>query len=410
MSILRPFNALRPTPEHVTEVAAVPYDVVDRKEAFDLAHDKPLSFLHISRAEIDLPLDVDPYDPQVYAQAAKNLAKLTEQGVLIADSEPAVYVYQLQMGEHVQTGIAATFSVDEYDNGQIKKHEKTRKAKEDDRTNHIITTRAQTGPVFLTYRAVPEIDAIVDTITKTEPLYNFTAEDGIRHTAWRVTDCADLVKAFAEKVPVQYIADGHHRAASASRTRAKLRSEAKEWTGKESANYFLAVTFPDNQLKIMAYNRVVADLQGRTAEEMLKAVKGVVPVRENAPAEPAQDGHVSMYLGGKWYDLDLNELKAKAGSPADKLDAAVLQENILSPLLGIGDPRTDERIDFVGGIRGTDELVKRVDSGKMAIAFSMRPVSLAELMDIADAGQIMPPKSTWFEPKLRDSIVNHDLR
>ena len=410
MSVLRPFNALRPTPEHVAEVAAVPYDVVDRQEAYDLAHDKPLSFLHVSRAEIDLPLSVDPYDPQVYAKAAANLADLSAKGYLVADSEPAVYVYQLQMGEHVQTGIAATFAVDEYDNGTIKKHEKTRKAKEDDRTNHIITTKAQTGPVFLTYRAVPEIDALVENICKGEPLYSFTAEDGIRHTAWRVTDCAALTKAFAEKVPCQYIADGHHRAASASRTRAKLRGEAKAWSGQESANFFLAVTFPDNQLKIMAYNRVVADLKGRSEADMLAAVKAVVPVAENAAAEPAKDGHVSMYLGKKWYDLDLNDLKAKVSSPAERLDAAVLQDNILAPILGIGDPRTDERIDFVGGIRGTGELVNRVDSGKMAIAFSMRPVSLGELMDIADAGEIMPPKSTWFEPKLRDSIVNHDLR
>ncbi|MBQ7568586.1 DUF1015 domain-containing protein [bacterium] len=410
MSTLRPFHALRPTPERASEVAAVPYDVVDRQEAYALAHTKPLSFLHISRAEIDLPLDTDPYDPKVYAQASANLAKLTEQGVLISDSEPAVYVYQLQMGSHVQTGIAATFSVDEYDNGQIKKHEKTRKAKEDDRTRHIIATQAQTGPVFLAYRAVPEIDAIVEKVTKTEPLYNFTAEDGIRHTVWKVSDCDALVKAFAEKVPVQYIADGHHRAASASRTRAKLRSEAAEWTGKEAANYFLAVTFPDNQLRILAYNRVVADLNGKTPAELLDALKKVVPVQDNATAEPSQDGHVSMYLDHNWYDLDLNALKAKAAGPAERLDAAVLQENVLAPLLGIGDPRTDERIDFVGGIRGTDELVKRVDSGKMAVAFSMRPVSLHELMDIADAGQIMPPKSTWFEPKLRDSIVNHDLR
>lgn len=410
MSILRPFHALRPTPEHVTDVAAVPYDVVNREEAYDLAHSKPLSFLHVSRAEIDLPLDVDPYDSQVYAKAASNLQELCRQGVLIADQEPAVYVYQLQMGEHVQTGIAATFAVDEYDSGLIKKHEKTRKAKEDDRTNHIITTQAQTGPVFLTYRAVPEIDALVEKVCQGEPLYNFTAEDGIRHTAWRVTDCDALVKAFADKVPAQYIADGHHRAASASRTRAKLRGEAEAWTGNESANYFLAVTFPDNQLKILAYNRVVADLKGNTEAQLLEAVKAVAPVSDNASASPEQDGHVSMYLGKKWYDVDLNGLKAKVTSPAERLDAAVLQENILAPILGIGDPRTDDRIDFVGGIRGTGELVKRVDSGEMAIAFSMRPVSLHELMDIADAGEIMPPKSTWFEPKLRDSIVNHDLR
>ncbi|MCR5661152.1 MAG: DUF1015 family protein [bacterium] len=408
MSILRPFRALRPTPEHAAEVAAVPYDVVDRREAYDLAHERPLSFLHVSRAEIDLPDNTDPYDLSVYAKAAENLENLRKKGVLITDNEPAVYVYQQQMGDHIQTGIAATFSVDEYDTNLIKKHEKTRKAKEDDRTRHIITTKAQTGPVFLTYRALDTIDKIVEDICKQEPLFNFTAEDGIRHTAWRVTDCDALIKEFA-KIPAMYIADGHHRAASASRTRAKLRSESSNWTGNEPANFFLAVAFPANQLKIMPYNRVVADLNGHTADELKAAIGKVVPISDNASAAPEKDGHVSMYLEGKWYDLNLNSLKAKAYSPAQSLDAAVLQENILAPILNIGDPRTDERIDFVGGIRGTGELVKRVDEGKAAVAFSMRPVSLDELMAIADAGEIMPPKSTWFEPKLRDSIVSHDL-
>lgn len=408
MSILRPFRALRPTPETSAQVAAVPYDVVDRAEAYDLAHEQPLSFLHISRAEIDLPESTDPYDPSVYAQAAKNLAKLREDGILIVDDEPAVYVYQQQMGAHVQTGIAATFSVDEYDSNTIKKHEKTRKAKEDDRTRHIIATKAQTGPVFLTYRAQDSIDSFVEQVCQQKPLYNFVAEDGIRHTAWKVTNCQPLIEAFAH-VPCMYIADGHHRAASASRTRAQLRSEAAQWTGKESANFFLAVAFPANQLKILAYNRVVADLHGASAREFLDAMGKVAPVTESACSAPVQDGHVSVYLDHAWYDLNLNQLKAKAGSPAQSLDAAVLQDNILAPILGIGDPRTDERIDFVGGIRGTDELVKRVDSGKAAVAFSMRPVSLDELMAIADAGEIMPPKSTWFEPKLRDSIVSHSL-
>lgn len=408
MSVLRPFRALRPTPEKVSEVAAVPYDVVDRHEAYDLAHELPLSFLHVSRAEIDLPDSVDPYDPSVYAKAAENLGRLREQGVLIVDEEPAIYVYQQQMGDHVQTGIAATFAVDEYDTNSIKKHEKTRKAKEDDRTRHIISTNAQTGPVFLTYRALDEIDAAVEKICAEKPLYSFTAEDGIRHTAWRVTNCDTLVKAFA-KIPAMYIADGHHRAASASRTRAELRSKAANWTGNEAANYFLAVAFPANQLKIMSYNRVVADLNKHTAAELLEAVKAVVPVSENAADAPTCDGHVSMYLDGKWFDLDLNALKAQAQTPAQSLDAAILQENILAPILAIGDPRTDERIDFVGGIRGTADLVRRVKTGKAAVAFSMRPVSLDELMAIADAGEIMPPKSTWFEPKLRDSIVSHAL-
>ncbi|MBQ7501310.1 DUF1015 domain-containing protein [bacterium] len=408
MSVLRPFCALRPAPEYIDQVAEVPYDVVDRREAAALGEGHPLSFIHVSRAEIDLPDSVDAYDPAVYAKAAENLQKLRDKGVLILDETPAVYIYQQQMGEHIQTGIAATFAVDEYDANLIKKHEKTRKAKEDDRTNHIITTHAQTGPVFLTYRARPEIDKIVNKVLEGEPLYSFTAADGIRHTAWRLTDCDALVAEFA-KIPAMYIADGHHRAASASRTRAKLRSENPGWKGTEAANFFLAVAFPDDQLKIMAYNRVVADLHGHGEAEFLKEIAKVAPVTENAAPAPEKDGFVSMYLNKKWYSVDLNALKDKAPTPASKLDAAILQENILAPILGIGDPRTDERIDFVGGIRGTGELVKRVDEGRAAVAFSMRPVSLKELMDIADAGEIMPPKSTWFEPKLRDSIVNHAL-
>mgnify|MGYP001777640343 CR=1 FL=1 len=408
MSTLRPFRALRPAPQFVAQVAEVPYDVVDRQEAAALGAGHPLSFIHVSRAEIDLPDSVGAYDPAVYAKAAENLGKLRQEGVLIEEEAPALYVYQQQMGDQVQTGIAATFAVDEYDNDLIKKHEKTRKAKEDDRTNHIIATQAQTGPVFLTYRARPEIDALVEKIVATEPLYNFVAPDGVRHTAWKVEDYQPLVAEFAQ-VPLLYIADGHHRAASASRTRAQLRSQDPQWKGTEEANYFLAVAFPDNQLKIMAYNRVVADLNGHTPAQLVEDIGRVVPVTPNAQPAPQADGHVSMYLDHQWYDLDLNPLKAKAQSPAQRLDAAILQDHILQPLLNIDDPRTNERIDFVGGIRGTGELVKRVDNGQAQVAFSMRPVSLKELMDIADAGEIMPPKSTWFEPKLRDSIVNHLL-
>jgi len=408
MSILRPFKALRPTPEAVAHVAAVPYDVVDRREAADLAAGRPTSFLHVSRAEIDLPDSVDPYDPAVYQKAAANLAELRRQGVLLVDDEPALYIYRLQMGQHVQTGVAGTFSVDEYDRDAIKKHEKTRKAKEDDRTRHILATQAQTGPVFLTYRGTARIDAIIEGLCQADPLYDFTAEDGIRHTAWRVTATGALVQAFAE-IPLMYIADGHHRAASASRTRAQMRSQSDTWTGQEPANYFLAVAFAADQLRIMPYNRVVADLHGLTPEALLEAVQSHVPVAPGGAPSPSRPGHVSMFLTGSWYDLDLNGLKAGADSPAQRLDAALLQDHILAPCLGIGDPRTDERIDFVGGIRGSDELVRRVQAGRAAVAFSMYPVSLDELMAISDAGEIMPPKSTWFEPKLRDSIVSHAL-
>ncbi len=408
MSILRPFSALRPTPETVAHVAAVPYDVVDRREAAALAAGKPRSFLHVSRAEIDLPESVDPYDPAVYQKAAENLAELRRQGVLLVDEEPALYIYRLQMGEHIQTGVAGTFSVDEYDQDAIKKHEKTRKAKEDDRTRHITATRAQTGPVFLTYRGTGRIDALIEGLCQGDPLYDFTAPDGIRHTAWRVTATGPLVQAFAD-IPLMYIADGHHRAASASRTRAQMRSQAATWTGQEPANFFLAVAFAADQLRIMPYNRVVADLHGQTPEALLDSLKSRLPVQPGAAPSPKTPGHVSMYVSGSWYDLDLNGLKAGADSPAQRLDAALLQDHVLAPCLGIGDPRTDERIDFVGGIRGTDELVRRVEGGKAAVAFSMYPVSLDELMAISDAGEIMPPKSTWFEPKLRDSIVSHAL-
>ena len=408
MSILRPFRALRPNPEHVARVAAVPYDVVDRSEAAALAEGQPMSFLHVSRAEIDLPESVDPYDPAVYRKAAENLARLRSEGVLVLDEQPALYIYRLQMGDHVQTGVAGTFSVDEYDEDRIKKHEKTRKAKEDDRTRHILATRAQTGPVFLTYRGTPKLEALVETACQGDPLYDFTSPDGIRHTTWRVTATGPLVQAFSE-IPRMYIADGHHRAASASRTRGELRSQASDWSGQEPANFFLAVAFAADQLRIMPYNRVVADLHGQTPEALLTAIGARVPLQAGASPSPQAPGHVSMYLSGSWHDLDLNALKADAGSPAQRLDAALLQDHILAPCLGIGDPRTDERIDFVGGIRGTEELVRRVEEGRAAVAFSMVPVSLDELMAISDADEIMPPKSTWFEPKLRDSIVSHAL-
>ena len=408
MANIRPFRAYRPNPQVAAQVASVPYDVVDRDEAAALAAANPLSFLHVSRAEIDLPADVNPYSDAVYNKAQSNYEQLISGGHLVRDEQPQLYVYRLKMGEHVQTGVAAAYSVDEYDTDLIKKHEKTRKEKEDDRTRHICQLRAQTGPVFLTYRGQASIDAIVEAVTQGEPLYDLVAPDGISHTLWKVSDSAALVEAF-KSVPELYIADGHHRAASASRARAQLREQAgASWSGQEDGNFFLAVSFPADQLRILPYNRVVIDLAGVATEQFLDKLKGVCGVTEGAEPSPSHKGHVSMYLGGgKWYGLTL--AKPSGGSPASQLDAAVLQATVLEPLLNIDDPRTSKRIDFVGGIRGTGELVKLVESGRFQVAFSMYPTSLDELMAISDAGEIMPPKSTWFEPKLRDALLIHGI-
>jgi len=407
MSKLRPFAAVRPNLEVVDQVASVPYDVVDRDEAAALAQGNPLSFLRVSRAEIDLPKDLNPYSDEVYQQAQSNYRRLLEQGHLIQESEPALYIYQLQMGEQIQTGVAATFSVDEYDNDRIKKHEKTRREKEDDRTRHIVQLRAQTGPVFLTYRAQARIDTLVETACQGTPLYNLVAVDGVRHTLWKVSQTQDWEKAFDE-VSELYIADGHHRAASASRTRAQLRQEAgPSWTGQEAANYFLAVAFPSNQLKILPYNRVIKDLHGLNSQQFLAALEKRCQIEAVTDPSPAQRGRVSMYLGGQWYGLTL-QVPSQAQSPSETLDVAILQSQVLAPILGIEDPRSDKRIDFVGGIRGTQELERRVQAGE-AVAFSMFATSLDELMAISDANEIMPPKSTWFEPKLRDALLIHHV-
>ncbi|MGE0488809.1 MAG: DUF1015 domain-containing protein [Vulcanimicrobiota bacterium] len=408
MSILRPFRALRPQAAKIEQIAAVPYDVVDRDEAQALAQERPLSFLHISRAEIDLDPELDPYSPQVYERARMNFQQLQQEGHLVADEQPCLYIYRLKMGDHVQTGIAATFSVDEYDGSLIKKHEKTRKAKEDDRTRHIIGLRSQTGPVFLTYRPRPGIDQEVTRLTASAPLYDFTAEDGVVHTVWRVSDCDTLVKEFAQ-LKALYIADGHHRAASASRARAALREEAGNWTGDEPANYFLAVAFPADQVQILPYNRILYDLGARTPAQFLEAVQAALPTTPGASPRPEAPGRCSLYVEGKWYNVALAQSAPASGGPAAKLDVAVLQAKVLEDILGIEDIRTDPRVDFVGGIRGTEELVRLVDSGKAKAAFSMYATSLDQLMQISDADEIMPPKSTWFEPKLRDGVVNHSI-
>ena len=401
MAELHPFRALRPTPAAAAKVAAVPYDVVNAEEARALAGDNTLSFLHVSRAEIGLPADTNPYGDNVYAAAAANFERLKREAPLVVEETPSLYVYRLRMGSHEQTGIAGTFSVDEYDRDIIKKHERTRRDKEDDRTRHITELRAQTGPVFLTHTPSADVDAIVRKTTMKAPLFDLTAVDTIQHTIWRVDD-ADvpaLVAAYA-KIPALYIADGHHRAASAARARDAVgKGKPGEW------DTFLAVAFPENQMQVLPYNRVVKDLASYTPQTLLAKIREQFTVVEGPPA-PSRRGEVAMYLADQWYTIDLGQ--APTALPADeRLDVSRLEATILKPLLGIGDVRSDKRIDFVGGARGTAELERLVNSGKFAVAFSMYPVSVKDLMEISDAGGIMPPKSTWFEPKLRDGLLSH---
>jgi uncharacterized protein (DUF1015 family) len=400
---IRAFKGLVPTPELAPEVACVPYDVVDAAEAAVLALGKPQSLLHVDRAEIDLSPETDHYSPVVYAKAKENFSVLQKDGALVRESEPCLYLYQQQMGAHKQRGLVAVCNVEDYDADLIKKHEKTRKDKEDDRTRLIDTLSADTGPVFLTYRDEPAVQALVEALVKTKPQHDFTAPDGIRHTAWRIPGGEAWVKAFG-KVPVTYIADGHHRAASAARVARLRRERNPRHTGLEDYNWFLCVLFPAGELKILPYNRHVLDLKGQSAKAFLAKVKSVFGLEEGAAPSPSAPGHVSMYFGGKWYGLRCPS--DPMADPVSRLDVSVLQDKLLAPLLGIDDPRTSKRIDFIGGIRGTGELVKRVDA-RGGVAFSMFPTTLPQLMDIADAGQIMPPKSTWFEPKLRSGLFIH---
>jgi uncharacterized protein (DUF1015 family) len=392
MARLYPFRALRPKPEFAPQVAAVPYDVVSVDEAKALVDGNPLSFLRVSRPELELPAGTDPYSDAVYERAAKNFVALKASAFVVED-EPSVYFYRLQMGAHTQTGLAAAFSIDEYDRDVIKKHEKTRPDKEDDRTRHMQTLGAQTGPVFLTYRESSDVDAIAKRVTSGAPLFDFEAVDGVRHTIWKVTgaDRDALVDAFA-RVPALYIADGHHRAASAARARTP---------GRDGG--LLAVAFPQDQVQILPYNRTVKDLGGLTPEAFLRAV-GEAFVVEPGPGTPARRGDIAMYFNGGWKRLRPRVAPDK-GDAIGSLDVSVLQDRLLAPILKIADVRTDKRIDFVGGARGTGELERQVNSGKSAVAFSLYPVAVADLMAVSDAGAIMPPKSTWFEPKLRDGLL-----
>ena len=405
MAQIHPFRALRPAPSSAPAVSSVPYDVVSTEEARQIASSNPLSFLHVTRSEIDLPADTDPYSPVVYQRARENFETLRERAPLEIDETPSLYVYRLRMGNHEQLGIAGCFSVDEYERDVIKKHERTRRDKEDDRTRHIVELRAQTGIVFLTYKADPRIDETVAAVVAGEPLYDFTAEDGVRHTIWRAgTDQTMMLVAGFAEVPFLYIADGHHRAASAARARNELRNRLGTSADQAGADTFIAVAFPDAQMQVLAYNRTVKDLAGRTAETFLAELRRNLPVADGS-ASPTRKGDVRMYLAGKWYTLDLGGVPPEDGSRASSLDVALLQRAVLERLLTIGDVRTDKRIDFVGGARGTRALESAVDSGRAAVAFSMFPVSLDDLMVIADTGGIMPPKSTWFEPKLRDGLL-----
>jgi uncharacterized protein (DUF1015 family) len=431
MATLHPFRALRPTPDTAARIAAVPYDVVTTDEARALADDNPLSFLRVSRAEIELPSGTDPYSDAVYERAAKNFSALREKSLVVED-EPSLYCYRLRMGGHVQTGLAACFSIDEYDRDVIKKHERTRRDKEDDRTRHMIALSAQTGPVFLTYKKSDDVDRIAAAATAGAPLIDITAPDGVQHTIWRISgpNREALVGAFA-RIPALYIADGHHRAASAARTRAELGAGRTRGAGLgdgADAATMLGVAFPHDQVQILPYNRIVKDLGALSPDAFMSAVRERFDVAPG-PATPARRGEIAMYFQRAWHTLrprtqnqeprtENPEPEPEPGTrtpnaerrtpnPIEALDVSVLQEHLLAPVLKIADVRTDKRIDFVGGARGTTGLETLVDSGKAAVGFSLYPVSVADLMAVSDAGGIMPPKSTWFEPKLRDGLLIH---
>jgi uncharacterized protein (DUF1015 family) len=406
MSLIQPFRAYRPKAELAARVASVPYDVVNTAEARQLADGNPYSFLHVCRPEIDLPEGIDEHDDRVYATGAANLKKFIADGILAREDEDSLYVYQQRMGSHVQAGLVALCSVREYEENRIKKHEFTRRDKEDDRTRHVSAQNANAEPVFLTYRAQAAIDAIVDDVRRSQPLYDVTTPDGIVHTVWRIAApamIARLIELF-RGVGALYIADGHHRTASAVRYAQACRARNPHPSGSEPYESFMAVVFPHDQLKILDYNRLVKDLNRLTPEQLLSKIAEKFTVTAALTRQPSQPASFGMYLQGKWYTLTSRAGSYPADDPIRRLDVSILQDNLLAPLLGIHDPRTDKRIDFVGGIRGMDELERRVNEG-VAVAFSLYPTSLDQLIDVADAGQVMPPKSTWFEPKLRSGLL-----
>jgi uncharacterized protein (DUF1015 family) len=405
---LNPFRALRPEPALASQVAAVPYDVVTRDEAARLAAGNPHSFLHVGRSDIDLPPDTDPHDDRIYAGARSALDRFVAEGTLRRDAEPSLYVYRQEMDGRAQTGIVGCVHIDDYERDVIRKHEKTRKDKEDDRTRHVLTLDANAEPVFLAYRGSADVDRVVERAVQGAPLYDFTADDGVRHTVWQVTDTRPLTEAFSA-VPVAYVADGHHRSASAWRAGRERRARNSTHFGNEEYNWFLAVLFPAGQLAILPYNRVVKDLAGQTSAQVLDRLRALGRVTVTDNAVPERAGSFCVYLDHHWYLVELDPSSIPSADPIGSLDVSLLHDRILGPILGIGDPRTDQRVDFVGGIRGTEALERRVDSGEMALAISMFPTTLEQLMRVADAGEVMPPKSTWFEPKLRSGLFVHTL-
>ncbi|WP_291580591.1 DUF1015 domain-containing protein [Clostridium sp. UBA6640] len=414
MAVVRPFKGIRPQKELVDKVAALPYDVMNTEEAREMVKGNPYSFLHVDKAQIDLEPNINQYDKSVYEKARENLYNMIDEKVYIRDNESCMYIYRQIMDGRVQTGIVGCTSIDDYMKDIIKKHEHTRAEKEQDRINHVDYCNANTGPIFLTYKNVSEIDKIVIEWTEKEPEYNFVSEDGIAHIVWVINDknTLDKLENLFKEVKYLYIADGHHRAASAVKVGQLRREQNLQYTGEEEFNFFLSVIFPAEDLYVMDYNRVVKDLNGLSTEEFLDKVAEKFDIEAYNCCnqyKPEEKGTFGMYLDKKWYKLTTKKETFDAKDPVASLDVSILQNNLLRPLLDIEDPRTSDRIDFIGGIRGLRELEKRVDNG-MKVAFSMYPTSIVELMNIADAGEVMPPKSTWFEPKLRSGIFVHQLK
>lgn len=410
MAVVKPFECVRPNNEVVSRVAALPYDVYNRQEACVEVNKEPLSFLKIDRAETQFDDSVDTYDARVYAKASELLEGMINDGTFITDEEKAYYIYELTMNGRIQTGIVACSSIDDYNSNIIKKHENTRADKEIDRITHVDTCKAQTGPIFLAYRANIVVNEEVDKARKNAPIYDFISDDNIKHTIWKISDSDSVEKienAFSTINEI-YIADGHHRAASAVKVGLNRREANPSYAGDEEFNFFLSVLFPDEQLMIMPYNRVVKDLNGYSKEDFLEKIsKNFTVIKTEEKVLPSVKGTFGMYLDKEWYLLTACE-GIKSDDPVKGLDVAILQDNILEPILGISDPKTDKKIDFVGGIRGLEELERRT-TNDMTIAFSMYPTSIGELFDVADAGKLMPPKSTWFEPKLRSGIFIHKI-
>ena len=411
MAIIKPFKCIRPAVDKAKDVAALPYDVYNRQEACEEVKDKPLSFLNIDRAETQFDSSVDTYDERVYAKAKELLEKRMNDGTFVQEQKDCYFIYSLTMDGREQTGLVACASIDDYINNVIKKHENTREEKEIDRIKHVDTCGAQTGPIFLAYRADKVINDVIVKNKKNAPMFDFVSDDGVRHAAWKIDNDSDINILQNEfgKIDSIYIADGHHRAASAVKVGLKRRNEKNNYTGDEEFNYFLSVLFPDEELMIMPYNRCVKDLAGNTTDEFIKKVGEKYDVEDNGttPYQPDKKGDVGMYIDSKWYILHPKK-EILSDDPVEGLDVSVLQNNVLAPVLGIENPRTDSRIDFVGGIRGLKELERRC-ADDMKVAFAMYPTSIKELFDVADAGRLMPPKSTWFEPKLRSGLFIHAL-